>query len=460
MKIIWKQSYTGMSYNNSFENRIRDKFAHAKMMPSAKVWEGLSQHLQGEEKDRKKVLIIPFYRRKENLRWAGLAAVLALMASLWLTTLDKQLAEPAQETPSLAEAGSPDPAIQQAAAGEDLIKEQTAGTTPTAVEVLPPSPSNLKASAPEKASASEEEFRLLAQHEVVEPAAEQLSQESRDHLTPLEPIRPVELGSELSLQVPKKLPVYATFVPTRENRKRPRLAWGATAMASLQMQPLSGTFISPASDVSLAGAEAIATNLQFPRAFSGLSARLEYFLRNNLSLETGLGYVNSQQDPAWMPQRQDMDELRNNQSNSGSPTQGYNLQTVNDISFASLDVPLLLNYYLGAEKGRSALMLSTGMLFQHRMTREPDRLTEMLYRDNTLLDTRYQSVDENTLNLGNLVYWVGRVHYHLQLNSQLALHMGPSLSYGLGPAFQLGEQSSLQPLNLGLEFGIRLQPRS
>jgi hypothetical protein len=93
------------------------------------------------------------------------------------------------------------------------------------------------------------------------------------------------------------------------------------------------------------------------------------------------------------------------------------------------------------------------------MEGEPNLLVETVaYTTNAQPSVRYVDPAQGNFSIKDLVFLIGRAHYQLNLGNSFALHAGPSLNMGLGPAFSYQQSSSKKPFSLGFEVGLKFFP--
>lgn len=109
------------SEEHNFENEWRQRFDDASETPPPALWERIEAHLDEEEEH---VMVIPFWRRTQQLRWVAAASVTALLLVVggwWLKTNlpEKNVAasmELVQQSQTTASAPSANPSTPQASA--------------------------------------------------------------------------------------------------------------------------------------------------------------------------------------------------------------------------------------------------------------------------------------------------------------------------------------------------------
>lgn len=460
MKIVWKQSYTGMPYSN-FEDKMKNRLHDVTMQPGAEVWDKIANRLQTEGADESKTaFVLPLFLRKENLKYSlSSAAAVALM----VVALNSWAPEQTRETaPVFAE--------------QDV----------TGLEEIPCEESDANA---EQLFVSQQEVQTIADHKpknkISRISALELLVGHEVQTQPIDPIGLSLAGLPEKISIPPLPPVSVDIsnidvepllavdvrpesgdrmVPTYNKRSKsfkPRLSWGLTAMSALHMNSLSETIQANEFEDNLVGISSLASHFQYPNGLRAARAELEVLLSEKVGIGTGIGVTNSYQSPAFSNVDPDARALQNNNAGNGNVNVDFSSigqeAMINELSYSSIDIPLFLNYYL--KKGKSRFLLSTGLLYKHMMTNGPDLLVETVsYTTNAQSNVRYVDAMDGNFAVKNLMFLIGRAHYQLNLSNAIALHAGPSFNIGTGPAFSYQQTNSRNPFSLGFEVGLRFFP--
>lgn len=472
MKIIWKQSYTGMPFS-SFEHKIKEKLQDATVQPTAEVWDKISDQLQiADSDDVKPAMILPFFIRRENLGYTASAAAAVTLLAVALNLGTPGVDNSVQNLYADANLVEENPADCQEAFATELGSEE---------KTLIYNKENTKP-AIRFTSLKEEPtpgFQLMVNHEVTPLSipANGLHFGKKDKLEKLSPLTPLNTTisygnvkpeiqlAEAEVETTQVIPV----VHKRKKTFKPQVRWGLTAMSALQLNSLSGAIQSQEfeDNLNLAGISSLSAQFEYPNALTSGRAEVELQLTEKFGISSGLGLSGSYQNSSYARRDAGVREVNNDFANlntnsgqgSGPSALASSLSPVNELSYQSLDIPLFVNYYL--KKGRSNLILSTGLLYRHILSRDPEWLVETVsYTNNAQSSLRFVDAMAGDLSIRDLVFLVGRAHYQLNLGSSMALHAGPTINYGTGSAFSYQDANSRQPLSLGFEVGLKFFPGS
>jgi len=462
MKIIWKQSYTGMPFS-SFEDKIKDKLHDATMQPTTEVWDKISSHLQAEgPNESKSAFILPLFLRRENLKYTLSSAAAVTLMAVALNTW----------SPAIENSGVN---ILADVKTNEIEKTPCIESQEQATEISVYKPTSTRSSGNLSIKRIEEEtrFELLAGHEIsIEPISPTgLSISTNSDRGFLKPLTPLTTGITDISGINTQPIVALASGPSLDNsiipigkRKlssfKPKLSWGLTAMSALHLNSLSESFQASEFENNLVGISSLSSQFQYPNGLNSARAEVELLLSEKIGIETGVGFTNSFQNS----------RLDNNRMTQNEPISNFNANPtiqdlsslglgtpINELSYNSLDIPLFLNYYL--KKGKSNFILSTGLLYKHILTKEPELLLETIaYTTNAQTSVRYVDAAQGDFSIQDLVFLIGRAHYQLKLGSSFALHAGPTLNMGLGPAFSYQQSSSKNPLSMGFEVGLKFFP--
>lgn len=461
MKIIWKQSYTGMPYN-SFEHKIKDKLHDATMQPDAEVWDKISSRLQAEGNEEiKSAFVLPLFLRKENLKYTLSSAAAITLMAVALNTGAPTLDDTGSNT--LADVNTIE--VEQNPCMESLAQSEEVGMYP-----IKPITSSTHISI--KKIEEDARVSLLIGHEIVsEPIATSgLRQSTSSRVNLLKPLTPLSIGisgfdTEPIIASVSSPGIDNRIVPISKRKKvasfKPRLTWGLTAMSALHLNSLSESIQANEFEDNLVGISSLSSQFQYPNGVASARAEIELLLSEKVGITTGVGFTNSYQNTRFDNNRLDVAEPTFTSNANEPPGLGFaalNANSgINDLSYSSLDIPLFLNYYL--KKGKSKFLLSTGLLYKHILTKEPDVLFETVaYTTNAQTSIRYVEAASGDLSIQDLVFLIGRAHYQLKLGRSIALTAGPTLNLGLGPAFSYQQSSSRNPLSMGFEVGFIFFP--
>ncbi len=448
---------------SSFEHKIKERLQDARVQPTTDVWDKISSRLQAEGGDEgKAAFVLPLFFRKENLKYSvSAAAVVSLLAiglHYWGSAPESASAQKFAEAHTI----------------EADCQEVSPSTTEEHTHIYIEDKGDERKAA-ERIPVSEDiSFELLAEHEILKqelyPFGKKRAMEiQRVEFHSTERLDPIS-DSPLPMLAERGnvLSTTRAVAPSNSREKaktfQPKIKWGLTAMSALQLNAVSESILAREFEDNLVGISSLSSQFQYPNSFSAARAEVELQLSEHLGIETGLGFSSSYQTTSFGSDLSTSVDPALGFNASGTPGNSVALDysslgsEVNQLEYNSLDIPLLVNYYMG--KGKSHLLLSTGVLYKHLLNNGPDYLVETIaYTNNAPNNVRFVDPVEGNFSFKDLVFLIGRAHYQVKLNSSVALHAGPSLQLGMGPAFSYQNRSSRNPMSLGFELGLRFIPK-
>lgn len=481
--------------SNQFEDKIREKFEHAKIAPSPEVWAQLSGRLQ---EDDRKGFILPLFK------WGAMGTVAAAAClGMWLMTKSVDIT-PGQQPMAIEEtptAKEPATSQESAQVQEQLsppikeplaaIKEPQTAISPKQSNVVPQSISTSTLALaplgakirtfertsggvwPERKSSpfawegfpnvrsqtfgARQPLAGSAPIRHLEPAISS----SYSQLTSASPIESQGVSLPVT-EVPRQiLPTQAVSIQAKR-KGGPRLSYGLTAMSLFQVRQLSSTYVASSLENAISAPPVgldirqVATDVNYPTNITGLALKMEYLLNAVFSVETGIGMIKAKTAGNRIPfssaDRTTLLATMNSLDASAS----------NRLDYHSLAIPLLVNMRLGPNKHK--LKMSLGLLSEWLVSQEPTRVVEAFTYINTVSAS---TGDFNTVNIQgqtnllpkNMWNLLARLEYEYYICDRFSVGGGPTLSYALQPSFTYGNQKGAHGLTAGFDIGVSFFPK-